>query len=221
MIQLSHWQALWKDRAVFLTGWATTIEVSVLALLLALALGLIFGVIAVSPWRPLRWIAGVYVQFFQNTPLAVQVLFLYYGVHTLPVLGVGSIGLGTYTGAYMSEVIRAGILSIHRGQLEAALSQGMTYLQAMRHVILPQAVRVILPPMTNQAINLIKNSSVLALISGGDLIYQADSWYSVNFLSGVALAAVGVLYLVLTLPLATWTRHLEQRFARGRGVTAP
>ena len=218
---LAHWQELWKDRDVFLKGWATTIEVSVLALLLALALGLLFGVIAISPWRPLRWLANAYVQFFQNTPLAVQILFLYYGVSKLPVVAVGVVGLGTYTGAYISEVIRAGILSIHRGQFEAALGQGMTYLQAMRHVILPQAVRVILPPLTNQSINLIKNSSVLALISGGDLIYQADSWYSINFMSGVALAAVGLLYLVLTLPLAAWTRGLEHKFSVGRGVAAP
>lgn len=218
---LDSLQAIWKSRDVFWQGWAVTLEVSALALLLALVLGLVIGVFGVSPWRPLRWLSTVYVQFFQNTPLSVQVLFLYYGFSKLPVVAVGVIGVGVYTGAYISEVFRAGILSIHRGQMEAGLSQGMTYVQAMWFVILPQAVRIILPPLTNQSVNLIKNTSVLALVSGGDLMYQADSWMSNTFRSGAAMITVGVLYLVLTLPLATWTRRLEQGFALGRGVAAP
>ncbi|WP_139314659.1 ABC transporter permease subunit, partial [Desulfosporosinus metallidurans] len=89
---------------------------------------------------------------------------------------VGVLGVGVYHGAYIAEVVRAGISSIHRGQMEAALSQGFSFWGAMRHVILPQASRLVLPPLTNQAVNLIKNTSVLAMIAGGDLMYHADSW---------------------------------------------
>jgi aspartate/glutamate/glutamine transport system permease protein len=129
----------------------------------------------------------------------------------LPVITVGILGVGVYHGAYIAEVIRAGIQSIHRGQMEAALSQGFSYVGAMRHVILPQATRVVLPPLANQAVNLVKNTSVLALIAGGDLMYRADSWSSDTLYYGPTYVVVALLYLLLCLPLAKLVSYLERK----------
>lgn len=207
------WEALFSDWTVFAEGFKNTILSSFLALALALILGVVFGVLGTSHWRLAKIINRIYVEFIQNTPLVIQVFFLFHGLPhlgiMLPVFVVGVLGVGVYHGAYIAEVVRAGINSIHRGQMEAALSQGFSFWGAMRHVILPQAARLVLPPLTNQAVNLIKNTSVLAMIAGGDLMYHADSWSSDTLYYGPAYVVVGLLYLVLSLPLATLTRRLE------------
>ena len=207
------WEALFRDWTIFAEGFRNTILSAFLALALALILGVIFGVLGTSQWRLAKVINRIYVEFIQNTPLVIQVFFLYHGLPhmgiMLPVFAVGVLGVGVYHGAYIAEVVRAGINSIHRGQMEAALSQGFSFWGAMRHVILPQAARLVLPPLTNQAVNLIKNTSVLAMIAGGDLMYHADSWSSDTLYYGPAYVVVGLLYLILSLPLATLTRRLE------------
>lgn len=209
------WVALFQDWRVFGEGFKNTIISSLLALLLALILGVIFGVLGTSQWTLAKVLNRIYVEFIQNTPLVIQVFFLYHGLPhmgiMLPVLVVGVLGVGVYHGAYIAEVVRAGIDSIHKGQMEAALSQGFSFWGAMRHVILPQAARLVLPPLTNQAVNLIKNTSVLAMIAGGDLMYHADSWSSDNLYYGPAYVVIGLLYLILCLPLATLTRRLENK----------
>jgi len=207
------WEALFRDWSVLAEGFKTTIMVAVLSLTLALILGIVFGVLGTSQWKLAKLVSRVYVEFIQNTPLVIQVFFLYHGLPhmgvMLPVFTVGVLGVGVYHGAYIAEVVRAGINSIHKGQMEAALSQGFSFWGAMRHIILPQASRIVLPPLTNQAVNLIKNTSVLAMVAGGDLMYRADSWSSDNLYYGPAYVAVGLLYLLLCLPLATLTRRLE------------
>jgi len=212
---LFKWEKLFSDWRIFAEGFVTTISVSFLALLLALVLGLIFGVLATSQFRSAKIINRIYVEFIQNTPLVIQVFFLYNGLPhidiVLPVFAVGVIGVGVYHGAYIAEVVRAGIQAIHRGQLEAAYSQGFTFWQAMRYVILPQAKIVIFPPLTNQAVSLIKNTSVMAMVAGGDLMYHADSWSSNNLYYGPAYIVVGLLYLSLCLPLARFADYLERR----------
>ena len=115
---------------------------------------------------------------------------------------IGVIGLGIYTGAYISEVVRTGISSIPHGQTEAALSQGFTHLQAMRYIILPQSVKIALPPLVNQMVALIKNTSVLAMIAGGDLMYRSNAWASNGTLSyGPAYLTCGILFFCLCFPL--------------------
>lgn len=209
------WLALFQDWSIFAEGFKNTILSSILALLLALMLGVIFGVLGTSQWTFAKVLNRIYVEFIQNTPLVIQVFFLYHGLPhlgvMLPVFVVGVLGVGVYHGAYIAEVVRAGINSIHRGQMEAALSQGFSFWEAMRYVILPQAARLVLPPLTNQAVNLIKNTSVLAMIAGGDLMYHADSWSSDNLYYGPAYVIIGLLYLLLCLPLATLTRRLENK----------
>jgi putative glutamine transport system permease protein len=156
-----------------------------------------------------------YVAFIQNTPLVIQVFFLFHGLPhlgvMLPVFSVGVLAISIYHGAYIAEVVRAGIQAIPRGQHEAAYSQGFTYWGTMRHVILPQAKRIMYPSLTNQAVSLIKNTSVLAMVAGGELMYHADSWASASLAYGPTYVVTGLLYLSLCLPLALYARRMERK----------
>jgi len=215
------WQALLADWELFAGGLARTLTTSACALGLALLVGTILGVLGTAPWRVARAVNRVYVDLIQNTPLVTQVMFLFYALAHwklyLSTFAIGVIGLGIYHGAYIAEVVRAGIQSVHRGQLEAAFSQGFTYVQAMRYIVLPQAAYVVLPPLTNQAVSLIKNSSILAIISGWDLMHTGDSWSAETGYYGPAYVLVWAIYFLLCFPLATWARRLEERIARTRG----
>jgi putative glutamine transport system permease protein len=209
------WEALFSDWKVFAGGFGYTILLSLGALLLALFIGIIVGICSTSQSKILRGIMRVYVEFFQNTPLLVQIFVLYNG---LPFLGVvlsvttiGILGVGVYHGAYIAEVVRSGIGSIAKGQLEAAYSQGFTYWQAMTHIILPQARRVIMPPLTMQAVNLIKNTSMIAIISGADIIFRAKSWSSTNMYYAPAFVVAGLLYFILCFPLTRAAKKMEQK----------
>ena len=211
---LHKWLQLFEDFHLFVDGFEVTIGISVCALCLALFLGIIFGMCSTGNLGILKGISRVYVELFQNTPLLIQIFFLYNGLPyagiVLPSLLIGVLAVGVYHGAYVSEVIRSGIESMPKGQMEAAQSQGFSYLQAMRFIILPQAIRVILPPLTNQAVNLIKNTSLLAVIAGGDLMYRADAWAAQTVYYGPAFVVTGCLYFSLTFPLAILVRKLEK-----------
>ena len=212
----SKWMTLFSDFSeIFLIGFFTTLKVASLGLCLALVLGIVFGVFSTSNSKILRTIARVYVEIWQNTPLVIQIFFLYNG---LPRFGlvwsqfvIGVIGVGLYHGAYISEVVRTGIEAIPKGQYEAAASQGFTYLQTMRYIILPQSIKIILPPLTNQALNLVKNTSVLAMIAGGDLMYHADSWSTYKLVYGPTYIVTGMLYFVICYPLSKLAERLEKK----------
>lgn len=209
------WVAVFQEWPVFAEGFVTTLVLSALALSLAIILGIVLGVMGTSHYKPMRTINQAYVEFIQNTPLVIQIFFLYHGLpHVgimLPVFSVGVLGVGIYHGAYIAEVVRAGIQSIPRGQHEAAYSQGFSYWSAMRHIVLPQAKRMALPPLTNQAVSLIKNTSVMAMIAGGDLMYHADSWASTNLYYGPAYVVTGILYWIICYPLARYAREMERK----------
>lgn len=209
------WIAVFQEWPVFAEGFVTTLVLSALALSLAIILGIVLGVMGTSHYKPMRAINRAYVEFIQNTPLVIQVFFLYHGLPhlgvMLPVFSVGVLGVGIYHGAYIAEVVRAGIQSIPRGQHEAAYSQGFSYWSAMRYIILPQAKRMALPPLTNQAVSLIKNTSVMAMIAGGDLMYHADSWASTNLYYGPAYVVTGILYWLICYPLARYAREMERK----------
>lgn len=212
---LWRWIKLFGQWESFGEGFLRTLEVSILALCLALMLGIIFGLMSTSNKAVLKSIARIYVEFFQNTPLVIQIFFMYNGLAiaglVMNVFTIGVLGVGFYHGAYISEVVRAGITSIPTGQIEAAHSQGFTYIQTMRYVILPQTVKIVLPPLTNQAVNLIKNTSVLAMISGFDLMYMADSWASSTLDYAPSYIVAGALYFLLCYPLATFARNYEKK----------
>ena len=210
-ITLAEMPALWE-------GFAFTLQVVVAGLLISLLLGSVLGVFSTTHSRVLRAISRIYVEFFQNTPLPVQVFFYYMAGPRLlqaitgadsPVrlsaFAIGALGVGLYHAAYISEVIRTGIESVPRGQMEAALSQGFTRPQAYAYIILPQTFKVILPPLCNQALNLVKNTSVLALI--------ADNFVSTyGYLQGYIMACV--LYFLICFPLALLVQFLERRSKR-------
>lgn len=210
---LFKWEALFRDWPVFAQGFAYTLLIAAGALTLALALGVIFGMFSTSSVGILRVISRIFVEVFQNTPLLIQVFFLFNG---LPLLGIildvttiGILGVGIYHGAYISEVVRSAIGSIKRGQFEAAYSQGFNYWQTMRYIILPQAQKIMLPPLTMQAVNLIKNTAVVAIISGADIMFTAKSWSSGNIYYGPAYVAAGILYFIICFPLATFAKRME------------
>ena len=158
-------------------GFKVTLMISLVALIGSFFIGAIVAVMRIVPFAP-RWIAIAYVEFFRNIPLLVIVFFFYIGTPSLGLqlsgFTAGTIGLTIYTSAFIAEAIRSGILSVPKGQMEAARSSGLNYGQTMRMVILPQAIKIVVPPIGNQFINLVKNSSILALIAGTELMYQAD-----------------------------------------------
>lgn len=213
--------ALFQDFQPFGLGFLNTIRMTLLAVALALALGVVFGVMSTAQNGVLRGISRVYVELIQNTPLLIQIFFLYNGLPylgiVLSVFPIGVLGVGIYHGAYIAEVVKTGILSTPSGQFEAGRSQGFTHVQIMRYIVIPQAVRVILPPLTNQIVNLIKNTSIVAMIAGGDLMYQANSWASSTLNYGPAYAVTGVLYFILCFPLARLAQRMENRIKSSRG----
>ena len=206
-----QWEALFARWPDILAAFGMTAAISALALVIALVLGFVFGVFAVSRFRILRALTRVYVETVQNIPLLLQVFVLY---AVFPLLGltiasfwIGVIAIGAYHGGYMSEVVRSGIGSVHRGQFEAAKSQGFSPVQTMTLIILPQAMRIILPPLAVQAANLVKNTSVLALIAGGELMYFANSFAGDTSYYGPAC-----------FPLSRAAVYLERRMGTHRHV---
>ena len=212
---LWRWESLLENSSDIGAGFIRTLQVAVLALILALVIGVVVGTMSTAKGRLPRAVARIYVEMFQNIPLVIQIFFMYNGLAmaglVLSEFTIGVVGVGLYHGAYIAEVVRAGILAIPKGQEEAAYSEGFNYIQTMRYVILPQMVKIILPPLTNQAVNLIKNTSVLAIIAGADLMYVADSYASSSLNYGPAYAVAGLLYFLLCFPLATFARKYEQK----------
>lgn len=157
---LWRWEDLFQNFDNFSSGFLRTLQVAILALVLSLVIGIVIGILSTALNFILRSIARVYVEIFQNIPLVIQIFFMYNGLAmaglVLSEFTIGVVGVGLYHGAYIGEVVRAGILSVPKGQQEAAYAQGFSYTQTMRYIILPQMVKGILPPLTNQAVNLIK-----------------------------------------------------------------
>jgi polar amino acid transport system permease protein len=203
-----------------------TIQISVLAWLLAVALGILSGALRTVAVLPLRWAATFYVEFFRNVPLLVWMFFWYFGVPPLlprPVqdwlfdhgaeFWAGMFALGVYHGARFSEIIRSGIQSIPRTQFEASQAIGLTTFQAYRLIILPVALRLIIPPLTNDSLNLLKNSSVALTISVAELTFQTRQVETYTARAIEALTAGTLIYLVLCLSIATVMARVERRYA--------
>ena len=225
------WSLVWQHRGTFVNGFLNTLESAAVGLLIALAIGIVLGLAGISEKKPLKILSRVYVEFFQNTPLILQVCFLYYALVyagiKIPVVSVGFIALGIYTGAYMAEVIRAGILSIPAGQFDAAISQGFSWVDMMRIIILPQTIKIILPPMVNQMVNLIKNTSCLYIIGGADLIattYNFVTGETTGGAYGPAYLVGAALFFCICFPLSMlagkWEERLKKREQQTGGKEA-
>ena len=223
LLEGKRWAALWKALPeYYVPGFIMTLKISIVGLLVALLLGIVFGTFSTMKFKPAKILARIYVEFLQNTPLALQILF-YYSVLPLlfsnsgiriPKFVLGVIGVGVYHGAYIAEVIRTGIEAVPKGQSEAAASQGFSYLETMYYIILPQTIRIIMPPLANQALNLVKNTSILAMVAGMDLMYYTDSWGADRGYFAQAYFTSALLYFIICFPLARLGRYLEIRSMR-------
>jgi polar amino acid transport system permease protein len=196
------------------SGVIVTLELSAVSVVLSFFLGLLIAVMRMSNVGPVRWFAHGYLEFFRNTPLLVQIFFWYFGSYKLLPTAVNDwlnstnfefaaavIALTIYTSAFIAEDIRSGVRSIPKEQMEAARSSGFSYLRSMQYIILPQAVRITIPPLINQFLNLTKNSSLAMTIGVAEITYQARQVESYTFKGFEAFTAATLVYLVLSVAI--------------------
>lgn len=209
---------LTENLDMYLQGFKNTLLASLIALGGSIAAGTLIAVMRIAPSRPLNWIGAAYVEFIRNIPIILITFIFYFGLPTLNIrmdgFTAGTIGLAVYTAAFIAEAIRAGIQSVPNGQMEAARSSGLTYIQAMYYVILPQAIKIVIPPLGNQFINLVKNSSILGVVAGLDLMYFGDLVASRTFVTFDVYIFVSLFYLIITVPLSLSVGYLEKRLAK-------
>lgn len=202
---------------ILMLGLQNTIIISALSTVGSVVIGVIVGLMRISKNKFIYGIASVYVEWVRGTPLLTQLLFIFFGIGSIINLSAwvaGVLGLSLFTGAYVAEIVRAGIQSVPKGQTEAALSLGMNYYQYMRYIIFPQALRVILPPICSQFITLIKDSSLISVIAISDLTYMSRKIVTRNMAALEIYLTVGLMYLVLTTSLSFLVRRLERRLNR-------
>ena len=211
---------VWAGLPQLLRGAWVTVEITSVSLLLGCFMGLVVGLGRLKPERRIVYgICTAYVAVIRGTPLLVQLFILFFG---LPQFGIlwpaffcGMIGLGVYSGAYVSEVVRGAIQSVDRGQMEAARSLGMSSGLAMRSVVLPQAVVRMIPPLGNEFIALIKNSALVSLLTIHDVMHEGQKIISVSYRSLEVYLAIAVVYFVLTGATTLALRHIEKRLRAG------
>jgi polar amino acid transport system permease protein len=216
-----RWEKAWIRRSDFLDGLLMTAVISSGALVLGLALGAIAGLARVSSSPALDQAAFTYVELVRGTPFLVQLYVLYWCVAPSAnlrglfgsgeALVVGIVGLGLFAGAYVAEIVRAGVESIDRGQWEAARSLGLSHGQTLRRVVLPQALRRMIPPLTGEAVSLVKESSLLSVIGVAEMTFHAKNLAAATFETFAAYLPLAALYLCVTLPLSWLTRRLERK----------
>lgn len=209
---------------VFMGGAGITLQLAFYTVIFGTLLGIVVALLRRMRFAPIRWLTGAYVAFIRGTPLLVQSLLFVYG---LPQLGVKMprftvcvLALVINSGAYMAEIIRAGIQSIDHGQTEAAESLGMSKLQTMLYIVLPQAIKVTLPAMGNEFVVIIKESSILYAVGVYELTYQAYRMASTNFLYIETLIVAALIYFVLTYVASKLLALLERRMRRGERQAA-
>ncbi|MED4754404.1 amino acid ABC transporter permease [Brevibacillus choshinensis] len=206
---------------LLMKGLENTVKVAFLSLLFATILGLSFGLLRVSKRPILQMIAKVYVSIIRGTPLYVQVIFFYFGLFPLvfgratDAVSAGIFVLSLNAGAYLVEIFRAGIESIDKGQMEAGRAIGFSHGQTMTYIIMPQAIKRMIPAIVNQFIISIKDTSLLATIGIAELTFSAQTIYAVNFKAFEFLGAVGIMYWMLINVLTRFSHWLERRLAAG------
>lgn len=234
-----HWDVVrryFTEKSV-LEGLLRTIQLTVIAMAMGIVLGVVLALMKMSGNMLLAAIASGYIWLFRGTPLLVQIIFWYNLASFMPRLSLGVpfgpsfaswdvnsivtplsaalLALGLNEGAYMAEIVRAGISSVDHGQSEAALVLGMTKAKAMRRIVLPQAIRIIIPPTGNQAIGLLKGTALVSVISTPELLYSVEIIYAQNFLTIPLLIVASLWYLVLTTIFSIGQYFLERHYARG------
>ncbi len=226
-----------------LQGLITTLELTVLCMAIGIAIGIVLAVMRLSPNPLVSGASWLYIWFFRGTPVLVQILFWGYFAALYPSLSLGiplgpqfvhftanaaitpfvagMLALGLNEGAYMAEIVRAGIISVDEGQTEAAQSLGMTRLQTMRRIVLPQAMRVIVPPTGNETISMLKTTSLVSVIAVTELLYSVQLIYAVNYRTIPLLIVASIWYLIVTTVLSFGQYYLERYFGRGAARELP
>lgn len=226
-----------------LAGLLTTLQLTAVAMAIGFLVGLLMAVMRMSDNRLISGVAVVYVWFFRGTPLLVQLLFWGFAAALFPTIGIGVpfigpnflewdtndvislmtaaiLGLGLNEGAYMAEIVRAGLLSVPHGQTEASRSMGFSKFATLRYVVIPQAMKVIIPPVGNNVITMLKTTSLVIVIGVGDLLYNAQQIYAQNLRQIPLLIVASIWYIILTTILSYFQGKLEKRYSRGQVLSS-
>ncbi|TDT62872.1 amino acid ABC transporter permease [Fonticella tunisiensis] len=199
-----------------LSGLTVTLKITALALVIATLLGLLFGLMSISNNKLLMFIARIYVDLIRGTPLIVQAFFIYFGLPTaldfkINAFSAGVAAVGINAGAYMVEIFRAGIMAVDKGQMEAARSLGLSYRKSMAKIILPQAVRKMIPAFINQFIISLKDTSILSVIGIRELTQSGEIIIASNYRAFETWGMIGIMYFVIIMLLSYTARSLERR----------
>ena len=229
MLSQRGFEAAFKYMDMFLEGMVCTVSLSALTVIFGFMLALVLALMRMAKFKPLNWIASVYVEIFRATPLLVQLFIVYYilladlNLPTWKLFGFirferfipGVIALSLNSGAYLSEIIRSGIQSIDGGQTEAARSLGMTQWQNMQYVVLPQAIKNILPAIANEFVTIIKESSICYTIGVQEIMSAVANVKGATFSIGEPLIIAACVYFCLTFPTSKIIAYFERRMSRG------
>ena len=226
---INVWKTLEKYYSFFLEGVQNTLIIAFFSVLIGTLLGILMAMARLSNFKPLKWLATSYIEFFRGTPLMVQLMFIFYG---LPMIGVtfpdvpfienfqrfaaGIVAMSLNSCAYVAEVIRSGIQAVDIGQMEAARSIGFKKSQSMLLVVLPQAIRNILPALGNEFVTVIKESSIVSVIGIADLMYRTNGVKAKNYKTLECLFIAAMIYFVLTFVSGRLISRMERRLRRGR-----
>ncbi|MBQ2027799.1 MAG: amino acid ABC transporter permease [Clostridia bacterium] len=223
------WSTLSRYYSFFLEGVQNTLIIAVFTVLFGTLLGILLAVAKMSSFKPLKWLSTAYIEFFRGTPLMVQLMFIFYG---LPMIGItfpeisfienfqrfaaGIVAMSLNSAAYVAEVIRSGIQAVDIGQMEAARSLGFNKAQSMLLVILPQAIKNILPALGNEFVTVIKESSIVSVIGIADLMYRTNGVKAKNYKTLECLFIAAIIYFILTFVSSRLIALMERRMNRAR-----
>lgn len=223
------WTTLEKYYPFFLEGIKNTLIIAVFTVLIGTLLGILMAMARLSSFKPLSWLATAYIEFFRGTPLMVQLMFIFYG---LPMIGItfpdipsienfqrfaaGIVAMSLNSCAYVAEIIRSGIQAVDSGQMEAARSLGFKKSQSMLLVVLPQAIRNILPALGNEFITVIKESSICSVIGIADLMFRTNGVKAKNYKTLECLFIAAMIYFIVTFICSRLINVMERRLQRGR-----
>lgn len=215
-----NWQYIWNAVPRFVDATLLTLHLSLWSIIFALLIGVFCAAVQVYRLRGLQWLVKAYIELSRNTPLLIQVFFLYFGLSKIGLkldgFTCGVIGLSFLGGSYMAEAIRAGLEAVSKGQVESALSIGLTPLQAFRYVIFPQAFAIATPAIGANCLFLIKETSVISALAVAELMFLAKDIIGMDYKTNEALFLLVVFYLIILLPVSIFIRYLERRLRQAK-----
>jgi len=214
-----HFDIVWGYRWLFVTGTATTVSLTIAIVVLGLLVGVVAGIAQISRFAALRWLSWLYIEMFRLTPLLVLLLWFYYALPMmtgikLDALTAAIVTLSLYGGSFYAEVIRGGIVSIEPGQSEAGLALGMTPGRVMRRIVLPQAIKRMIPPLMNQSIIQFKNTSLVSVLAVPDLLYQGQVVAMDTYRALEVYTVIAAIYFAVLLPLTVVAKRVERHLAQ-------